>query len=868
MAERVWIADETGRWFDLANWFSVPPAPDGIPQPGDTAFVPEGRVRVSSTDSDYAPIEGQTIILGDSGTQTATLVSLSATFRAGEVGDESAQTKLFVTGGDPEDPIDARFVSRGTTEFTGQTFVTAFGGRLVIHVREDAGSADFLLGGSTGGSGILVGQESRLDIKGDAGSHFVNDGLIEVEGFARIEDGITVSSTNFGGGEEGEGNILLQSGGRLTVAGDIEDTVQIAFGDGREALTVEDLDGFDAPIGLTDMAGDQIILPNTDAQSLAYDEDTRKLSLFSGENQNGEVVGTLAVRLINEATLLPLLDDEQTLESADFTLSNTDGVTEITYTPQGPLITQGSLAAPVVAEPGTLVSLGKILKQSFGTKTPAFQSIELLPSRDPGQGNYWVEPGGEEITSQWYVNGVAIEDPTTVSPDDNVQLLVGNNIDQVPQLQVQVTDDADGQDAGYLQYKVWWVDPAVQQLAINAGVDPGDPQAADIVTAALSWAAIFPDVSSPETCNWIADAVAAAAGATMPLPNADLDPTENVEGGFWRIAYRGSDNPDPVQDWSPLVQPGDIVRMEWFGQDVKTRFDNGGHTTTVLGVNDDGTITVYDNNDFTGGEPLIGVHDVSYWTKTDPAGLTIFRLDPAGQYLINGTSLSEIIQGTIYDDLVKALVGDDSVYAGLGDDEVHGARGNDSIDGARGDDSLSGGRGNDIAMGGKGNDWLKGGHGNDALFGGKGADIAMGGRGKDLLIGGKGADVLTGGRGNDTLDGGLGHDTLTGGPGEDIFAFTTTLDPVANVDTLIDVRADHDAIALARSVFTGIGKTLDPDEFHVGTGPVTPSTRIIYNDITGELFYDADGLRPDTPVLFAIVDNHAALSASDFVMVA
>src|SRR2546423_12410270 len=72
----------------------------------------------------------------------------------------------------------------------------------------------------------------------------------------------------------------------------------------------------------------------------------------------------------------------------------------------------------------------------------------------------------------------------------------------------------------------------------------------------------------------------------MPLPDAQLDPTNNVQGGFWRIVYTGV-GPNPVKNWFGLVMPGD-VRMEWN--------HGGGHSKSVLSSrNADGTITVYDN---------------------------------------------------------------------------------------------------------------------------------------------------------------------------------------------------------------------------------------------------------------------------------
>jgi hypothetical protein len=198
-----------------------------------------------------------------------------------------------------------------------------------------------------------------------------------------------------------------------------------------------------------------------------------------------------------------------------------------------------------------------------------------------------------------------------------------------------------------------------------SGYTAGAPTPGDVINAAVAFAAAFPGQLDDNLCNWIGDSVAAAAGATLPLPDADLDPDVNVEGGFWRIVYRGSGS-HPVQNWSGLVRPGDIVRMAWF--------NTGGHTTTVLGaVNDDGTILVYDNADTNSqGQGTIGIHTAAYWNATNPAGTTIYRLDPDQQYLILGTALSEVIQGTVFDDLIRPGGGADTITGGPADNEIQG----------------------------------------------------------------------------------------------------------------------------------------------------------------------------------------------------
>jgi Ca2+-binding RTX toxin-like protein len=72
---------------------------------------------------------------------------------------------------------------------------------------------------------------------------------------------------------------------------------------------------------------------------------------------------------------------------------------------------------------------------------------------------------------------------------------------------------------------------------------------------------------------------------------------------------------------------------------------------------------------------------------------------------------------------------------------------------------------------------------------------------KDAIQGRGGNDRLFGFDGDDTLSGGAGSDTLHGSFGEDIFIFDTPLDPVANVDKIIELEAD-DSIFLASTIFT------------------------------------------------------------------
>jgi hypothetical protein len=140
--------------------------------------------------------------------------------------------------------------------------------------------------------------------------------------------------------------------------------------------------------------------------------------------------------------------------------------------------------------------------------------------------------------------------------------------------------------------------------------------------------------------------------------NTYPDPTDNVEGGFWRIAYTGV-GPNPVRNWFRLVVPGGVVRMQHlFG---------GYHTTTVLSrQHADGKITVYSN----GVTRTISIHDSNAEEGTNPASITIYRLDPNQQYLILSTSLGEVIQGSVYNNLIKPGGGADVIIAGPNNNEI------------------------------------------------------------------------------------------------------------------------------------------------------------------------------------------------------
>jgi len=121
----------------------------------------------------------------------------------------------------------------------------------------------------------------------------------------------------------------------------------------------------------------------------------------------------------------------------------------------------------------------------------------------------------------------------------------------------------------------------------------------------------------------------------------------------------------------------------------------------------------------------------------------------------------------------------------------------------------------------------------------------------DYLRGGSGNDTLIGSIGNDTLSGGNGADQLNGGAGDDAFRFDG---PVTNLnrDTIVqfDLRTETsqgDRFELLQSRFSAITSEfvengiLKSEAFHLGNAATSADHRIIYDQTTGEIWYDRDG---------------------------
>jgi uncharacterized delta-60 repeat protein len=144
------------------------------------------------------------------------------------------------------------------------------------------------------------------------------------------------------------------------------------------------------------------------------------------------------------------------------------------------------------------------------------------------------------------------------------------------------------------------------------------------------------------------------------------------------------------------------------------------------------------------------------------------------------------------------------------------------------------------------------------------------------ITGNAGVNILVGTAFNDTLVGGKGSDVLTGGAGADAFVFNFVPNTSNNRDTITDFTSGTDVLQLSKAIYTAISGAiggLATEQFWSAPGAVTghdADDRIVYNQTTGILYYDADGSGSGAAVQIALLgtSTHPALAFTDIVLIA
>jgi Ca2+-binding RTX toxin-like protein len=291
-----------------------------------------------------------------------------------------------------------------------------------------------------------------------------------------------------------------------------------------------------------------------------------------------------------------------------------------------------------------------------------------------------------------------------------------------------------------------------------------------------------------------------------------------------------------------------------------------------------------------------------------PGRFDVENLTLAGGAVVGvGNGLGNQIVGNNFANTLSGLAGNDSLFGLGGNDNMFGGIGNDFLNGGLGADTMTGGTGNDTYIVDNPGDIVTefAGGGIDQIISSISTSLNFGGRlnvenltltgtaavgvgnalnntiigdnvnnnliglgGNDRLFGGIGADTLQGGVGNDLHNGGAGIDTIVTGAGSDTILFNAPLG-VANADRVLDFAPASDTMLLENAVFTGLtqGAFLPAGDFVVGAAAVDASDRIIYNQATGNLFFDQDGNGAAAQVLFANLANTPVLTSNDFFVV-
>jgi Ca2+-binding RTX toxin-like protein len=270
--------------------------------------------------------------------------------------------------------------------------------------------------------------------------------------------------------------------------------------------------------------------------------------------------------------------------------------------------------------------------------------------------------------------------------------------------------------------------------------------------------------------------------------------------------------------------------------------------------------SVYDKVDETTGG---GIQDyifawVSYTAAAGIEGLTLSgtaNINAAGR---NGQS--DTLVGNSGSNKLNGRSGADYMRGGLGNDVYYADNSFDVTD-----ESTGGGVDTVYASAS-----FNASAGIERLFLTGSANINAAGRDgqNDYLAGNAGANYLDGKSGNDVLWGGLGNDTLAGGAGNDVFRFASALNPSANVDTIADFNAANDTIQLDNAIFKALGAgRLAAGLFkNLNLGLADADDRILYNDTTGTVFYDADGSGAGVAIQFAVLTANPTITAADFVV--
>lgn len=345
---------------------------------------------------------------------------------------------------------------------------------------------------------------------------------------------------------------------------------------------------------------------------------------------------------------------------------------------------------------------------------------------------------------------------------------------------------------------------------------------------------------------------------------SDDAPTTDSDGDGEADVCDPDDDNDGIPDTDENVAtPGPDNLVGSVGDDT---LDGQGGADVMTGLAGDDTYYVDDAGDLVvesngGGTDL--VHSAISYTLPG----NVEHLVLSGSAAINGTGndLNNSLNGNAADNVLDGLTGTDTMAGKAGNDTYYVDNSGDVVTEVPGEGTDTVRSGITYALPANVENLVL--IGTSAITGtGNGlANALTGNSAANILNGLGGNDAIGGGTGNDQLNGGLGVDNLTGGAGQDSFVFDAAPGST-NADDITDFYPPDDVIRLDRAAFTSLTKTgtLGKAAFKLGTAASTTAHRIIYDQATGYVYYDADGTGAAAQVRFATLVNKPAISRSDF----
>ncbi|MEQ1671210.1 MAG: calcium-binding protein, partial [Hyphomicrobium sp.] len=254
-----------------------------------------------------------------------------------------------------------------------------------------------------------------------------------------------------------------------------------------------------------------------------------------------------------------------------------------------------------------------------------------------------------------------------------------------------------------------------------------------------------------------------------------------------------------------------------------------------------------------------------------------------------GTDTLNSVENVIGSSFADSITGDANVNV------LSGGAGNDTLSGGGGADNLYGGSGSDVLIVdnvGDGVFEVAGGGTNDFVYttvsytlgagqeiegfsirqqastnamnltGNEFRQVMRGNDGVNTILGGGGNDSLYGYGGGDILESHAGNDHLFGGAGVDYFQFRQAQSATSGIDRIYDftvadfIRIDATAV--------NADTALAADAFVLGTAALDNNDRVLYDQTTGAVYFDADGTGAQTKWLFAVLDSKPEITAADF----